>query len=370
MGRKKKKTEMVPYKDPKVYVKSKIPFHINYTMRLSFVLFSFIFITLVLGIFVNQTNNLYKESRFKFAENGYITYDVELKENNFYNDNVLGMDKAYVPELIDKFNIYFNYNINSDEYLELDYENIIKYDFIVINNVDSKVLYETANYDIRRHNLDKEKSLKYSDQIEFDYGFYKNKYDELVSVYGKDITGYINVSNTIHKKSDLDLLDGYLKEDKVYSIKLPITDAVFSINMSEDSKMRNETLVIKKDKVTSANRLLIFTIIVLCVLYVVVFIIFIKLISLLRTKQSKYDKFVNGILKEYDSVIVETLLYPNTEGLNKISVKNFKEILDTHDLLHKPILYFNVVSHMKCIFYILDDKNLYVYTVKEVDLED
>ena len=73
---------------------------------------------------------------------------------------------------------------------------------------------------------------------------------------------------------------------------------------------------------------------------------------------------------EYDNFIVETLLFPKTEGLNKISVKSFKEILDTHDLLHKPILYFNVVSHMKCIFYILDDKNLYTYTVKEVDLED
>ena len=146
MGKKKKKEiEMVPYKDPKVYVKSKIPFHINYTMRLSFVLFSFIFITLVLGIFVNQTNNLYKESRFKFVENGYITYDVELKENNFYNDNLLGMDKAYVPELIDKFNIYFNYNINSYEYLELDYENIKKNPKILCSYSDSTTVLNAVN---------------------------------------------------------------------------------------------------------------------------------------------------------------------------------------------------------------------------------
>ena len=40
VGRKKKFIQK-PYTDNKVYKKSKVPFHINYTMRLSFVFISF-----------------------------------------------------------------------------------------------------------------------------------------------------------------------------------------------------------------------------------------------------------------------------------------------------------------------------------------
>ena len=75
MGRKKKFVQ-VPYKDNKVYKKSKVPFHINYTMRLSFVFVSVLFVGLVLGSFTNQINQLYKDSKFNIRENGYINYEI------------------------------------------------------------------------------------------------------------------------------------------------------------------------------------------------------------------------------------------------------------------------------------------------------
>ena len=113
LGRKKKFVPR-PYRDNKVYVKSKIPFHINYTTRLIFVFVSVVFIGLVLGNFTKQINELYKESKFKIYETGYINYDVTLKENTFYDYNILGMDMAYVPDLIDDIKVRFNYNFYSD----------------------------------------------------------------------------------------------------------------------------------------------------------------------------------------------------------------------------------------------------------------
>lgn len=370
MEKKKNKKETVPYKDSNIYNKSKIPFHFNYTMRMSFVLISFIFIALILSSFADRISILYKESKFKIEENGYITYDVSLLNNEFYTDEVLGMDMAYVPNLIDKINLKFNYNFNSEEYLEIDFEDTIKYDFIVLNNSDNKVLYDTSLYEIERHTLFREKALRYNDSVEIDYQKYKRKYDELVLLYGKDITGYINVSNTISKTSDLDLIKDYTKADNVFSVKIPVINDTFSINLEDEARFRNKNIITKDNVAQSANRLIVITIIVLCCLFALVFMTFVKLLLMLRTKQSKYDKLVNKILREYDNIIVETMVYPKTEGLNKISVNSFKEILDTHDLLHKPILYYNVVSHMKCIFYILDNNDLYVYTIKEVDLEN
>lgn len=369
MGRKKKSEKIVPYKDPHIYKKSRIPFHINYSMRMAFVFISFVFVVLLLSNFTKQIRNLNKDSKFKISENGYITYDVKLLKNDFYNESILGMDMAYVPILIDKVYLNFNYSLSSEDYLELSYENVIKYDFFVLNNVDNKVIYHVNSYEVKRHFLDREKSLKYQDVVEIDYNKYKSKYDELVLMYGENITGYINVSNTIDKSSDLSSLDGYIDDNFAYSVKIPITKDVFSINLNNDSKFRNKITVTKKDVAIIANRLIVLTIIVLSLLIILVFVAFVRLLSYIGPKRSKYDRVLNKLLKEYDNVIVETLIYPNEEGLKKISVDSFKEILDVHDLLHKPILYFNVVRHMKCIFYVLNDKDLYVYTLKEVDLE-
>lgn len=366
---KKKKFVQVPYKDNKIYVKSKIPFHVNYSMRLIFVFVSVIFIGLVLGNFTKQINDLYKASKFKINETGYINYEVLLNNNNFYSEKTLGMDMAYVPGLIDDIKLRFNYNFYSDEYLDVNYNNLIKYDFIILNNKDNSILYNSESNQVLTHKLFKDKSLKYADEVVIDYSKYLKKYNELAAYYGKDITGYLNVSNTIDKNSDMKVLDGYLDSDKVYSIKIPVSNSIFSIDLDENTRLKNEIEVYKDEELTRANSLLIVTTIILCALFVAVFLIFIKLISLLGHKMSKYDKFVYKLLRDYDSVIVETMVYPKTEGLNRINVKSFKEILDAHDLVKKPIMYYNVVNHMKCMFYVLDDKDLYVYTVKEVDLE-
>ena len=368
MGRKKKFIQK-PYKDDKVYKKSKVPFHINYTMRLSFVFISVIFVGLVLGNFTNQINNLYRESKFDISESGYIDFEVNLKENGFYNETVLGMDMAYVPELIDNINLKFNYNFYSEENLDVRYDDTIKYDFIILDNKTNAVLYNTVTTEAKTHRLYKDNIIKFNDEVIINYSKYKEKFDEFVTLYGNDISGYLNVSNTVDKSSDMDVLEGYFDTDSAYSVKIPVTNKIFSINFTEDSKIKNDIEIYSESKLNKANTLLVITTVILCALFVGVFLIFIKLISLLSNKQSKYDKYVYGLLREYDSVIVETMVYPKEEGLNKIKISSFKEILDAHDLVHKPIMYYNVVSHMKCIFYILDDNDLYVYTVKEVDLE-
>lgn len=368
MARKKKFIQK-PYKDNKIYKKSWLPFHINYTMRLSFVFISVLFVGLVLGSFTNQINELYRDSKFNIRENGYINYEVELKNNNFYNESVLGMGMAYVPELINKIQLNFNYSFYSAEYVDVKFDDSIKYDFYVLDNKTNAILYNVTTNEARTHKLLKDNIIRFNDQIEIDYATYKQKYDELVTLYGNDITGYLNISNCIDKSSEMDVLDGYLDSDKTYSIKIPVSNKIFSIEMTDDSKIKNDIEVYSDSKLSKANALLVITTIILCALFVGVFFIFIKLISLLSNKQSKYDKYVYGLLREYDSIVVETMVYPSDPELNKIRVNSFKEILDVHDLVNKPIMYYNVVNHMKCIFYVLDNKNLYVYTVKEVDLE-
>ena len=53
---------------------------------------------------------------------------------------------------------------------------------------------------------------------------------------------------------------------------------------------------------------------------------------------------------------------------NIIKINKFTELLDVRDNLHQPIMYYNVVAHQKCHLYILKDSNLYLLTLKDVDM--
>jgi hypothetical protein len=51
------------------------------------------------------------------------------------------MDMAYVPDLIDNVMVRFNYNFYSEEYVDVRYDDTIKYDFIILDNKTNSVLY-------------------------------------------------------------------------------------------------------------------------------------------------------------------------------------------------------------------------------------
>ena len=94
-----------------------------------------------------------------------------------------------------------------------------------------------------------------------------------------------------------------------------------------------------------------------------------RLINLSVNKKNKYDKFVGKILKEYDRLIVESYTIVDFSNYEIIKVNRFEELLDVRDNLKVPINYYVVTPHQKAYFYIVST-NIYLYTVKAVDLEE
>ncbi len=88
-----------------------------------------------------------------------------------------------------------------------------------------------------------------------------------------------------------------------------------------------------------------------------------------NNKKTNYDKYIDKILNEYDRLIVETPTAPNTQNKNIVKIKKFNELLDVRDNLKLPIKYFVVSKHQKCQFYIDHEEEIYILTIKEVDIE-
>ena len=107
--------------------------------------------------------------------------------------------------------------------------------------------------------------------------------------------------------------------------------------------------------------LLIFTIILIINIF--------KKISLISDKTNNYDKFIKRILKEYDRLIVITQTMPDLTKFNVFKINNFGELLDVRYNTKKPIMYYSVVEHTKCYFYLKDDNDIYLLCIKAVDMD-
>ena len=93
-------------------------------------------------------------------------------------------------------------------------------------------------------------------------------------------------------------------------------------------------------------------------------------LSILKKHRSPYDKYISKLLNEYDRLIVETTTKPNIMDKNIVEIKDFKELLDVRDNLNLPIKYHVISKDEKCEFYITHEEEVYIYTVKKVDVEN
>ena len=97
------------------------------------------------------------------------------------------------------------------------------------------------------------------------------------------------------------------------------------------------------------------------------FIKIVKRLSRLSISPTDYDKTLKKILNQYDRLIVTTSSMPNLEKNNIIKLKEFVELLDAKDNLHKPIFFIEVTPHQKAYFFIQDDDKIILFTLKNID---
>ncbi len=94
----------------------------------------------------------------------------------------------------------------------------------------------------------------------------------------------------------------------------------------------------------------------------------VKLLEVTSVKPNDFDKYVSKVLKTYDRLIVESRNTIKFDDYQTIKVNSFEELLDVRDNLKLPINYYVITPHQKACFYIIST-NIYMFTVKEVDLK-
>ena len=302
-----------------------------------------------------------------YTEKSNIDYSVCLNNNSFYETNCLPKNMKYVASLINKIQVKFDYNFDIDEKTDIDF----KYNIdgkLVIKDKSGKSFYE------KDYELLKEKELKSNDKnariyetLDIDYNKYNDVANSFKSAYGLDTESYLIVTMKIKKDS--------LNEDSKFSISsdsdmyltIPLSERAIDVELNFVDINRKSNMIVRERLVLKNT------------LYLVVagFSIFMGLYVMIMTMRKYrvpdnnkvYDAYIKKLLREYDRLIAESKTIISFEDKEVIKVNTFNELLDIHDNLTLPIMYYNVTSHVKSYFYIAHQNIVYLYTVKASDLE-
>lgn len=343
--------------------------YVDYKTRLlanslTFVALFIITIIFLQGAFSKTTNQM-----INYNEMSNLDYKVYLKENNFYESDYLGKNKVYIANLIDNIEINFryNYNIEKPSNVDFNYSIVAK---LTIDDGSSKNNYFEKEYVLlnnQRKSIKSGTNYFLNEKVKIDYAYYNNLANSFKQQFGLDTTSSLTVYLRVNKNTNIENASNAVENSTMF-VKIPLSEKAINIELNYQDINNSNYVIQNIDKKTDN---IIFGI--LSVISLIAMLVFgvktLRLLILLRGKKSIYDKYVEKILNEYDRLIVENGTGPDTSNRNVIKISKFEELLDVRDNLKLPIMYYVVTKHTKCCFYIKHNDDLYLLTIKSVDLE-
>ena len=323
-----------------------------------FVLFAIVLTTCVILGF-----NVFSREEVKpinYTDSGVVDYRVYLKENDFYTEKFLPKGKSYVTNLIDYIDVNYNYNFSIDDLANVDFEYKVIGNLIIEDNNSKKELLN-KQYDITE---DKKNSIKatnefvINEKFQINYDEYNKLANQFRSSNGIDTNSYLRVYLNIKRSTSSD--SNYSFENEIINIdelKIPLSERAIDINI--DTNSNTITNQVKFNDKNSINYIIIGIMVVLLLISIYFLKVIIVSIKKMNRKRSAYDKYVEKMLKEYDRLIVETKNIIDLEKYNIIKVSQFSELLDVRDNLKIPINYYCIEKHIKGLFYIKSDNDIY-----------
>lgn len=347
---------------------SKHGFHYSFGMRLIIKVIVLVVLLIGFAVFAFMSFSITNKEVINFHENGDVDYTVYLKDNIFDVPSQ-GKGMAYVASLIDNINVTYNYTLDIDRDSNIDITYQVKAKLIIASQTNSNVFFE-REYELTKEVIDEmvnKRQYIINKNVQIDYNYYNDLANQFKSNYAVNTNSYLEVYLEVNEKN---------KEDNSYEIvnqrnlnlRIPLSQQ--EVNITFDGARINSTNpIVNNSKFIIKDR----TFLALTILsaIAIAFIVSSLLKSLLMTKskRSKYDKFVDRLLRGYDRVIVNVRTVPTKENYNIIKVDSFQELLDVRDNTKEPINYHVVIEHQKCEFFVVNQNNLYLYTIKSVDVE-
>lgn len=346
-------------------------FYLSYGLRVILMFTSIIILGVVSYSCFNDSFSQSRDAKLKYEEEGKINSNVQLFENNPFGDGTLDTTGIYHSDMIDKIGTDFNYTYTFDKEVNVDYSYYVVAT-MELKGTDGKVI-STNDYELisKEDKIEKSesnvKAIDLNQNINLDYVYYNNLAKEVENQYGIDLDGNLYIKMYIDTDVKYAQFEENKKNERVLEVSIPLMSSQVSVELTNGVDVKDVYVEHTNPKLIKPT--ILYLGVSLLIVDTLFFLLSLGFIFRATPKKSKYSSLRDGLLRDYDRVIVNCKKLPNTDGYKIIDCYSFSELMDAQRLLEKPILYFEIVKDQKCVFMILGSNEVYKFVLKECDLE-
>ena len=325
-------------------------------------------------IFTLFAYNKSKEQIYiEYNEYSEVDYNVYLKDNEFYENNYLEKDQAYITTLIDNIVAEFNYKIClNDNNANFNYSYSIDAQLEIFDNEFKKPIYNPIEVlvDKQIRTLENSNKLEIKDQVNIDYNKYTTKAENFIKAYDlSNVDSCLIVRMHINVISVCDKLEGNAADDYTISLTIPLTKKTTEVTFESSVPTAEKKMLACSNaaKHTKTYKTMAIIIAILEVLFVITLAAF---MFVTYDKHVDYSSKVAKILRNFKSYIQKINNEFDDKDYQILCVDTFNEMLDIRDTLQRPILFFeneDKTCAKFCIF--TDTMIMYLYKI-EVSMYD
>ena len=302
---------------------------------------------------------------YEYKNKGDIIAKVNLKENQYVEENEVVDGQVYLSDLISDIDIDIEYNFDGSKTEEIIYD--YKIDAIVnASYTSTKEVYDILNKTETLKEVKEQKttssSFKIKDNLKIDY----EKYHQLVKNFKKSmsITADSNLIIRLTVNTKLNVEDKDITNKYVVDYKISVGDKVAIIDKVNNNKDTNSIdKEIQVDNLKDINYGKIIFNVVMIVIALVVLKIVICRTEELKVIRNEFKIELNKILKSYGDKIVEIQDLQNIDVEKATKVKDIIQIRKLAEEALVPI-YCYVKDEEEAYFIVTKYENSYIYILK------
>ena len=305
-----------------------------------------------------------------YSEHGSLDYKVQLKNNDFFEEEWLGQDRVYIASLINTITAVYQYELqmSSDDVL-FDYSYQVDANLSVVDKNTGISLYSPTESLFNKQTKENKGGgkVQISVPVAIDFHKFNEHAKDFIAAYQlKDVTSVLKVKLTVNVTSRSEQFAENNQDSYTSELQIPLNEDKINIK-SVSTALGEDKVLLCSD--TSALGYMIGTIIAGSI-DVILLGLLIAFIYLTRNTDINYAIKVKRLVSAYRSYIQKIDNAFDSEGYQLLFVNSFKEMLGIRDTIHSPIL-MTENEDCTCTQFLIptNTKILYIFEIKVDDYD-
>lgn len=291
-------------------------------------------------------------------------YKVYLKNNNYINQEYMGMNATYITDLVDYIdtNFRYNYNVSQKATSKCNYSVIaeLNVEYYPTGQTQGTRLWSKEYTILEPKRLElNNNQININENVKIEFNKFNEEVKDFKEQFGLPIKAYLDVKLIVNSEINVSESEKVEKDDSIIDLKMDLNQQVFNITQNYEPIKKGQVFDETTGKKGNNVMLLIIGIGLFVFSSLGILNIFRKII--LSNRKTDYEVALNRILKNYGDIVAEIVTPTETEGLKIIDVKNFDQLLDIEEEIRMPILFYETVEGEEGEFTIIYDNIVYRY---------